>query len=162
MTLIDFCSWLQDRPFSIAIAESAWMFPMIETVHVIGLTLVFGSIAMLDLRLLGLARKNSAVTEVSHDVLALTWCAFVVTAISGVLMFCSAATRYFENTPFRFKIALLVIAGLNMAIFHLFAFRSVRKWDDAIPPPRSARVAGSVSLLSWLGVIFFGRWIGFV
>jgi hypothetical protein len=91
-----------------------------------------------------------------------TWASFVVAATSGFLLFSSAATRYAGLTPFRIKIALLILAGINMAIFHISAYRSVHSWNHNLPTPIAARVAGTLSLTFWIGVIFAGRWIGFV
>ena len=162
MSILDICTWLEASAPAIAIAESEWLFPTIETVHVLALTMVFGSIAMLDLRLLGLANRSRGVSQLSGEVLPWTWTAFVVAAFSGALMFISTATTYYENTPFRIKVALLALAGLNMAVFQLGGYRSVASWDKSLPTPRSARIAAGLSLLLWIGVVFAGRWIGFV
>jgi hypothetical protein len=162
MNILDFCTWLESTPFAIAIAESSWMFPTIETIHVLALVLVIGSIAMLDLRMLGVSNRNMGVLQLSGEVLPWTWSAFCIALISGVLMFASAATRYYGNVPFRLKLILLVLAGLNMAVFHLTAFRAVHSWNHVLPPPATARVAASLSLLFWICVVFAGRWIGFV
>lgn len=156
------CAWLEATPLAVAITESEWMFPTIETVHVLALTLVVGSIAMLDLRMLGVSNKSMGVMQLSDEVLPWTWGAFVIAAISGMLMFISAATKYYANVPFRIKIALLILAGINMAIFHFSAFRAVHKWNMSFPAPVAARVAASLSLLFWIGVVVAGRWVGFV
>ena len=162
MTILEICTWLEETQLGIAIAESEFLFPTIETLHVIALALVFGSIAMLDLRLLGVSNRDRGVMQLSEDVLPWTWGAFVVAAITGALMFVSSATRYYDNVPFRFKLALLALAGLNMAVFHFTAFRAVHNWNFALPTPQAARIAASLSLLSWVGVIVAGRWVGFV
>jgi hypothetical protein len=162
MSILEICTWLEESPLGLAITESEWMFPVIETLHVLALTLVIGSIAMLDLRLLGVANRDRAVSQLAEDTLPWTWAAFVVAAITGVLMFVSAATSYYDNVPFRFKLVLLALAGLNMAVFHFTAYRTVHHWNVALPTPQAARIAGSLSLVFWVGVVFAGRWIGFV
>lgn len=162
MNILGACTWLEATAPAVAISESEWLFPTIETVHVLALTLVIGSIAMLDLRLLGVSTRNRAVMELSDETLPWTWGAFVVAAISGSLMFASAATRYYHNIPFRFKIALLALAGINMAIFHFTAYRAVHSWNMTLPTPLAARVAASLSLVFWVGVVVAGRWVGFV
>jgi hypothetical protein len=101
------------------------------------------------------------VSQLSNDVLPLTWSAFVGAVISGALLFSSKATHYFADAPFRFKIVCLVLAGLNMLIFHSMTYRDVHNWDDDVVTPRAARIAGALSLLFWVGVVVFGRWIGF-
>ncbi len=152
---------LQDLPFALVIAENAWLFPTIETFHVLALAIVVGSISMIDLRLLGIAHRKHAVTHLSHDVLPWTWAGFVVAVASGALMFSAKAVDYWDNPFFRIKLGLLLAAGINMAIFHLFTWRSVADWDQTASAPRAARIAGLVSLLFWIGVVICGRWIGF-
>lgn len=162
MTILDACTWLEATPFAVAISESEWIFPTIETIHVLALTLVVGSIAMLDLRLLGVSTRKYGVMQLSDETLPWTWTAFVVAAISGALMFASAATKYYDNMPFRIKMVLLVLAGINMAVFHFTAYRAVHDWNFRLPTPAAARVAGVLSLLFWIGVVIAGRWVGFV
>ena len=162
MSILSICEWLEASSPAVAISESLWLFPTIETVHVLALTLVIGSIAMLDLRLLGVSTRHRGVMGLADETLAWTWGAFIVAAISGSLMFISAATRYYDNVPFRFKIALLALAGANMAIFHFTAYRAVHAWNMTLPTPVAARVAASLSLLFWIGVVVAGRWVGFV
>lgn len=162
MTILDICTALENSTLGVTITESEWMFPTIETLHVLALALVIGSIAMLDLRMLGVANRDRGVTQLAEDTLPWTWGAFVVAAISGGLMFVSAATSYYDNVPFRIKLVLLALAGANMALFHLTAYRAVHDWNHTLPTPQPARIAASLSLLFWIGVVVAGRWIGFV
>jgi hypothetical protein len=154
-------NWLHDLPLSSAIRVSAWMFPTIESAHVIAITTVIGSIAIVDLRLLGVTSHRKPVTELSTEVLPWTWAFFMVAAITGGLMFMSKAPAYFGNTPFRLKMVLLACAGLNMVAFHFLIYRSVHRWDRDVPTLRSAKIAGLLSLTFWIGVVAAGRWIGF-
>jgi len=154
---------LENNPLGDAVrGDWEWAFPNIETIHVLSLALVFGSILMIDLRLLGVASRNNAVSKLSAEVLPYTWIAFVIAAISGSLMFMSNARIYFHNLQFELKFLCMFLAGINMAVFHFGAYRRVLEWDNRLPPPLPARVAGGVSILLWVSVIFFGRWIGFV
>lgn len=162
MSLLDICTALENSALGVTITESEWMFPTLETVHVIALTLVIGSIAMLDLRLLGVSNRDRGVIELAADTLPWTWGAFIVAAISGSLMFMSAATTYYDNVPFRIKLVLLALAGINMAIFHTTAYRDVHDWSHRLPTPRAAKIAASLSLMFWISVVVAGRWIGFV
>ena len=154
--------WLEALPLSEAIKLSAWMFPTIESLHVIGVALVFGVIAIVDLRLLGIASHSRRFTEVAHDCLHWTWAAFVLAVVTGLLMFISNATTYGNNTLFWWKMALLVLAGINMFIFEVITTRSVANWDAPHAAiPNAARIAGFLSLGLWMGVIATGRWIGY-
>jgi hypothetical protein len=143
------------------IRQSLYLFPVIESLHVIGLTMVFGTVAILDLRLLGLASMHRPFTKIASDVLRLTWPAFALTVITGLLMFITNASGYFNNLQFRCKMALLALGGINMLIFELTSGRTVRSWDQDAVPPMGGRLAGAISILFWIGVIFLGRWVGF-
>ena len=164
MSLSALMSAIQDLPLSAAMrGESAgteWLFPIVETVHVLTLTIVFGSIAMVDLRLVGLTGRGSSISRLSAETLPWTWTAWVLSAISGSLLFMSKAVTYFGNFEFRMKFIFMGLAALNMLIFHFGAYRLVNQWDTGVPPI-SARVAGALSIGFWGAVIFFGRWIGF-
>jgi hypothetical protein len=135
--------------------------PIIESIHVLTAAVVIGTVFIVDLRLLGLASTNRPVTRVSHDLIRWTWIGFVVSAITGALMFAPNAVTYYGNTAFRLKMLLLIAAGVNMLVFELLSSRSVASWDKATVPPTKARIAGGLSILIWTAVIFVARWIGF-
>ncbi|WP_207482001.1 DUF6644 family protein [Arenibaculum pallidiluteum] len=143
------------------VRESDWAFPMIESVHVIALVLVFGTIAIVDLRLLGMPTTSVAFTAIARDCLLWTWAAFGLAVITGALMFVANATSYYDNFPFRMKMLCLVLAGINMAVFELVTFRGVSRWDKDHPVPIAGKIAGTLSLTFWIATITFGRWIGF-
>src|ERR1700712_3926777 len=121
------------------VASSEWAFPTLESLHVIALVTVVGTVAVMDLRLLGLASKDSAVTQLSRDTLPYTWGAFVLALITGTLLFVSKATAYMVNPWFLWKIGFLVLAGLNMAIFHVFTWKTVKTWDNDIAVPTGGK-----------------------
>ena len=144
------------------VRESSAAFPILESVHVIGIALVFGSITVVDLRLLGVAAHRRSALKLIQELLPYTWVAFVACLITGSLMFAANATTYLQNPMFLWKMCVLMLAGLNMAVFHLGPFRRIREWDTTLPPPGRARLAGFSSMALWIGVIFLGRWIAFV
>lgn len=152
---------IQYSELGISIAESLWAFPTLETIHVIALVTVFGTILIMDLRLLGVASQNYPVTAMSRDTLKWTWMGFVVAAITGTLLYISKASSYMINPFFMGKMLLLAIAGLNMAYFHRVTWKTVENWDQSPAVPTSAKVAGITSLLFWVTIVFFGRAIGF-
>jgi hypothetical protein len=161
MDIATFLGSLESTGLAVAIRESLYLFPVIESLHVIGLTTVFGTVAILDLRLLGLASIHRPFTKVASDVLRWTWAAFALTVTTGLLMFITNASGYYSNLQFRSKMALLALGGINMLIFDLTTGRSVHRWDEDAIPPFGGRLAGALSLLFWIGVIFLGRWVGF-
>jgi hypothetical protein len=161
MTLASLLQSLYETHLAAQIRENELAFPLIETVHVLAITLVVGSIAVVDLRLLGGASRERLVSRVANDVLPVTWTAFCVAAISGFLMFMSNAPAYSRNGYFQAKILLLALAGLNMALFQGYVARDLAAWDGRLPTPRAARAAAACSLGVWTLVILTGRWIGF-
>ena len=143
------------------VAGSDWAFPMIESLHVIALVAVVGTIAVMDLRLLGVASRSWAVTALSRDTLPYTWGAFVLAAISGSLLFASKAHVYAISPWFQLKMVCMALAGINMGVFHLTIWRTVHAWDTDMAVPTAGKVAAGLSLFFWVLVIFFGRAIGF-
>ena len=152
---------LEASGLATTIRNSLYLFPLIESVHVIGLTMVFGTILIVDLRLLGVASTRRPFTTIASDVLKWTWLAFAVTATTGLLMFVTNAGTYYHNAYFRAKMALLVLSGVNMLAFELTARRSVHTWDRDAAAPAAGRAVAAVSLVVWIGVIVLGRWVGF-
>src|ERR1700753_3983671 len=152
---------IYDWPISAAIRTDYFWFPFFESIHVIAITLVVGSIFIVDLRLLGITSNKKPVTELAKEVLAWTWGLFVSGVFAGRMMFISKATNYSADEFFRYKMLFIVLAGLNMAVFHLFTFRSVEHWDREVPTLIGAKIAGGLSMICWIVVVFCGRWIGF-
>jgi hypothetical protein len=164
MTLRAFLVSLQDSAIGQLIGGGSgwgWCFPNVETIHVLSIATVFGSILMVDLRLLGVSSRDSAVSKLSQEVLPYTWVAFALAVVSGSLLFISKAEVYFFNLQFRLKFLFMALAGINMVVFHLGAYKRVLQWDSTLPPPAVARLAGGLSLALWVAVIFMGRWIGY-
>ena len=143
------------------IRDSVFLFPMIESTHVIGLALVFGTIAIIDLRLLGLASTHRSFQRMASDILKWTWGAFALTVLTGSLMFTTNASVYYHNLYFRTKMLLLALTGINMLFFELTAGRTIHRWDQAPSAPRAGKAVAVLSLTMWIGIICMGRLIGF-
>jgi hypothetical protein len=143
------------------IRESWYFFPFLEALHVVGLTMVVGTITILDLRMLGIASVRRPVSRVAIDVERWAWIAFLLTALTGALMFITNASVYYYNIFFRLKMAMLLVAGLNVLMFDLTARRSLSQWNGDAKAPPAGRAAAAVSLILWVAIIFMGRWIGF-
>jgi uncharacterized membrane protein len=154
--------WLQSTPIALTIAENDILFPWIESVHVLAIVLVIGTISIVDLRLLGLASRDISARGLMRDIIPYTWGAFAVAAITGSLMFSSDATHYAHNRLFQAKLVMLMLAGLNMAVFHVFGVRDIERWEaPGATPPLAAKTAASISLLVWIAVVSLGRGTGF-
>jgi hypothetical protein len=159
--LDSFLQSLQDTSIATAVREGETLFPWIECVHVLALTLVIGSIAIVDLRLIGLTSRDRTVVQTTASTLPVTWTAFVFAVITGGLLFSSNATTYAHNFFFQAKLVLIVFAGLNMATYHLVIGRGSAGWHTPALTPRRARIVGIISLCLWITIAAFGRWIGF-
>src|SRR5207237_7194668 len=127
--LRDFISYFEDSGLADNIRENDLLFPLIESVHVVSICLVVGSILVIDLRLLGLASLNRPVGRITRAILPLTWSAFAVATASGLLLFISNATKYLENGYFVAKISLICAAGLNMAVFHGISAKDLPRFE---------------------------------
>ena len=162
-TLLAFCKWLERSPLGTEVRESLWLFPVIETVHLLGMVLLVGTIAVLDLRMLGLAMPRESVSQLAERLLPWTWAGFAVMLMTGSLLFTSSAAKtYIHNPSFQIKMLLIFLAGMNALVFHLTVYRRVAAWEFAPVAPLGARIAGGLSLLLWISVVAAGRWIGFV
>ena len=157
-------SWLEyisNTPLALAISQGATPFPLLECIHVVAISAVVGTITIVDLRLLGYRSHRRGVRQLIQDILPYTWGAFALALVAGGLLFASNAPKYAHNTQFQLKLVLIVVAAINMALFHLTIYRRVGQWDDLVPPPLQARIAGATSLCLWIAVVFLGRWVGF-
>ena len=161
MSPLGFCEWLANTPWSIALHESRWGYSIVESIHVLALCLFLGMATILDFRLLGLVMRDLPVSEVVTRLLPWTAAGFAVMVISGVLTFLNAPVRYYENIFFRIKLVALLLAGLNVWVFHSGIWLKVSDWDlDAVAPFR-ARLAGVLSLVLWACIVVAGRMIAY-
>jgi hypothetical protein len=139
--------------------DSLWLYPVVLFAHILGIALLFGSIAVLDVRLIGITRK-AAVKALAGQVLPWSAGSFLLIVPSGLAMFAANAVEFIASPVFAAKIGLIMAAGLNAAIFHTVTFPSVNVWDAVemreLGPPPSARIAGTLSLTLWTSVIACG------
>jgi len=158
MSLLAVCEWLQNTGPATALRQSLWVFPMVEGAHVLGLSLSVGTLLWMDLRLLGVGRmRRQPISKISATLLPWGMAGFLVMFVTGGLLFWSQALDAYNSVYFRIKIALLLLAGINAAVYHLTVYRRMHEWDLSPVPPLAARIAGLFSLLIWAGVILAGR-----
>lgn len=161
MTWTGLLQSLSNSAIGSGIRESNVLFPWIESLHVLMATTVVGTIAIVDLRLIGYASHRKGARQLILDLLPFTWTAFALAVVTGSLLFTSNAEGYAANTQFLSKMGVLLLAGTNMAFFHLTTYRRIAQWGDDLPPPPVVRIAGATSLILWIVIVFLGRWIGF-
>lgn len=183
MELEGLLKWIYGTAFAVSIRENEWLFPTIESVHVLAVTLVLGTIVWVDLRILGVANTDRGLRRFSKELLPITWVMFVFALLSGTALFTSNAVNYANNIFFQLKMLLLIFAGLNMMVFQFWFNARAEAYD----PEHAARIQKELSpsignfrqklhqisffwsgkfsaLLSiciWIAVIALGRWIGF-
>jgi hypothetical protein len=161
VSLLPFFQWLADTPWSIALHESLYMYPLLESVHVLTLCVFVGMAMILDLRLLGWTLRGVPVSELTDRLMPWMKAGFVVMVATGVLLVYAIPVRSYQSIFFRVKVVMLILAGLNAWVFHARVHRRVAEWELAPRPPRAARIAGALSLTLWIGIIVAGRMIAY-
>jgi hypothetical protein len=160
--LLNACHAIEISHLSRYVDTSRVLWPALNTVHLFAMVLLVGGIGAFDLRLLNLAWKREPVSHLAERLLPSTWVAFSVMILTGGLLFISEPqTKYCFNPAFQTKMVLMLLAGINMSVFHFTIYRNVSKWDQASSTPLWAKLVGSFSVILWAGVVIAGRWIGF-
>ena len=155
-----FWSLLSNSKLSQLILESQYGYPIVEIAHIFGFVIMIGSIAMLDIRLLGYGRSFHA-QVLSRYLLPWTVFGFGLAVVAGVLLFMSRAPEWVENPVFQLKCFLLLLGGLNALLFHLGPYRSISHWDTTARIPATAKLAAAISLLVWFTVLACGRLLAY-
>jgi hypothetical protein len=161
VSLLPFCEWLARSEWSIALHESLYAYPLVETAHVLSLLLFVGTVTFVDLRLLGWVFRDLKVSEVTARLLPFTVAGFAISVVTGSLLFYAIPVRTYQSLFFRIKLVMLLAAGVNAALFQRATRRAALAWDRDPTPPLRARLAGGVSLVAWTTVIVMGRMIAY-
>ncbi len=162
MHLVEFVQWLNDRHFSVALRGDDWPFPIIETVHILGLGISVGLVIWIDLRLLGVTMlRHERVSEIVSQLEPWAKAGFIVMFISGLLLLLAEPMKCYTALSFRLKVIMLILAGLNVWYFHAKVYPTVAEWDEAPVLPWRARMVGIFSLTLWFGIIIAGRWTAY-
>lgn len=157
MSLRSWFEWVNEFPSSVAIRESVYGYPYLLTFHAVSMALFAGLIVMMDLRLLGIAYRRTALSQVQKQLFPWQMFTMGLSSVSGLVLLYGQPTRYYGKVFFWLKMALMVAAGVNALVFHLTTYRSVAAWDSSSRVPLGARLAGAFSLVLWAGVVVFGR-----
>jgi hypothetical protein len=155
------CRWLEATGFGTAMRDSLWLFPAVETLHLIGIVALVGSTSILDLRLIGLALPGTPIEALTRRVLPWAWFGFAIQLVTGFALFSSEAVRVYPNGPFRLKMLMIVAAGINAMIFHLTTNRRAAEWERDRTTPVAAKIAGLSSIVLWFGIVIAGRYIAY-
>jgi hypothetical protein len=154
--------WLHDTAFGTLIRESTWAEPIIETVHVLTLTVFLGFVILLDLRLLDVVLRRTPVSLVFQRLNPFLFGSFAIMLVTGISLFAGDPVLFYSTIFFKLKMVLLLAAALNVVVFGLTLGRSLPSWDTLNHTPRGAKITGIVSLVLWIGVVACGRGIAYV
>ena len=161
MTLLQMCEWLESTRLAELVTQSTYGFPIVVAIHLLGLGLSVGTVIWFDLRLLGRVLTSTPVSEVYRRLAPVMMTGFVVMFGSGAVIFTGYAAAAYNNPYFRLKLAMIALAGLNAAVFHVYTQRRLAGWDGWSQPPAGARVAGAISIVSWIVVVLAGRMMSY-
>jgi hypothetical protein len=156
-----FALWLEGTAVSRAVTYYSWIWPACETLHFAGLALLIGNVGLLDLRMLGAAKRLplAPLTRlVRWGVLG-----FAVNLLTGIVFFVGAPSQYVNNIAFQYKLLFIALAGANLAVFNLSGVaRAVGVLGPGDDAPASAKIIAATSLFLWVGVVFWGRMLPFI
>jgi hypothetical protein len=161
MALLDVLQQVQDSPWAMDFLGSQYAYPLVESLHVLGLALSVGLLAIADLRLVGAVMRRQPVGDSLQPLRPWMLAGFVLMFVTGGMLFATQAAKLAVNPLFQIKMLFVALAGANAVWFELKLGRSVASWSDPLTPPRNARLAGLASLACWAVVILFGRWIAY-
>jgi len=157
MSVLGFCEWIEMTWLATQVRETAYGFSILATIHVLSMTFSVGTLIWFDLRLLGATLQPQRVSRIYRQLMPWMMGGFVISVVSGAILFAGYATRSYANTAFRIKLATLVLAGVNALVYHVLTERGIAGWDEALKPPPSAKAAGIISLILWTTIIVAGR-----
>jgi hypothetical protein len=153
----DLCVWLSETQIGRGLLESLYAFPIVEGLHLIGISVSVGVLCWFDLRLMGLVFKDQPVSRVWRQMMPIAAMGFALVFVTGGLLFVAEAVTAYESVHFWIKVGLILLAGANAAYFELKTHPGIAAWDNDAVPPRAARMAGLLSLVFWTAVIITGR-----
>ena len=155
-----FFSWLENSTWAESTRQSLWLYPALEIVHLIGIVILVGSAFMFDLRLLGFS-KNLPVTSLAEHLLPWSRRGLLLIIPSGILLFSTNAITLGVDPTFWLKMTLLVLAALNVLVFHKFIFKVQYQSEDLYELPLPAKISAVISIMAWIGIISCGRLLAY-
>jgi hypothetical protein len=151
--------FLRHTPQGEFLRTAKWGWPIFESLHFVGMSVLLGTVGTFDLRLLGFARGIPYAAL--HRLIPLGISAYVLNALTGISFLSATPDQYLFNLAFRWKVFFFVVAGFNVLFFYSRVFGMLKTRDPNEPPPLGARIAGAVSLCAWIGVMSAGRLLTF-
>jgi uncharacterized membrane protein SirB2 len=160
-SLAEFCTWLDQTALSQAIQiHSSWVVPAVQTIHILAIALVMGSVLMIDLRLVGVVGRAQPVEKVFARFLPFVWWPLLILLASGAIMIIGEPARSLRNPVFQIKV-VLILAAVAVTFAIVRASRSQAAGETARAPRLPVRLLAVLSLAIWVGIICAGRWIAY-
>ncbi|MGD8325047.1 MAG: hypothetical protein PVF50_11840 [Gammaproteobacteria bacterium] len=157
---MEFLTWLESTALADAVRTIPWLYPALESAHYIGIASLVGGIMLIDMRLLGVAKKLRI--ELMVTLLPWVWAGFAINAITGGIIFVYGATGFGTNAAFLVKMSLIAVAGINAFIFEIMARRGRDTWVAAGAAPVAVKAVATLSLILWVSVVTTGRWMAYI
>jgi hypothetical protein len=154
-----FLEWLQTTALAKMVAETLWGYPLLETLHTLGMAMLVGALGLINLRVLGYKAELPILG--TRDLLPLAWLGFTINLISGIALFTSDAVYFWSSYTFRIKILLIVLGGINAFLLSRAAFREAQAGSSRYVATTGIRWVAGSALVFWLGAIIAGRLIAY-
>lgn len=161
MSIESVSSWLATTQTSLVIQEISWVIPTVQTIHILGIAVVIGSILLLDLRMLGLVMPGQPTAAVAQRFLPWIWWTALVLLLSGSILIVGEPERSLPNLTFQIKMGLLLAVLMLTAVFQWGLRRDPQYWERTMLRLTSVRLIAVISLLLWIAIVFAGRWIAY-
>lgn len=161
MFLRPWFEWVETFESSIAFRESAYVYPLTLTTHVVGMCVFAGLVIMMDLRLLGIGNTKTPLSQIQKRLFPWQLLGMFISAGTGILLVYGQPMRFYVSIAFWIKVVMMAVATANLLAFHYGTYRSIAEWDESRVTPFGARLSGVLSLVLWGGVIVSGRLIAY-
>jgi hypothetical protein len=160
--LLAFCEALANTPLSQFVQNTEWIIPLTQTIHILAIAVVIGSVGLIDLRLLGLAGRSQSVSSMARRLLPTVWVSLAVLFCSGSVLIIGEPQRSLANPAFQLKMLMLLLVATMTAFLQGSLRRDVAFWELSPGRRLAAKLTAIVSLLLWVGIVFAGRWIAYI
>ncbi len=157
-----FCDWLENTPVSLIIQSVSWIIPLVQSIHIMAVTVIVGSVLAVDMKLLGAVGRGSPISGATRRFLPWIWVALVVLLLTGATLTAAEPKRELLNWVFRLKMVLIVLVCAVTGAFQVTVSRNASAWGNTPSNQWQARLLAIGTLAIWITIIFCGRWIGYV
>jgi hypothetical protein len=157
-----FTDWLSNTAFSQLLQNVSWIIPSVQSVHIICIAIVMGSVALIDLRLLNITGRSQSIASMTSRLLPWVWVSLVILLITGALLAIAEPVRSLENPAFQAKMLLILCVGTLTLFFQKMVRGDVAFWELSPARRATAKMTAIVSLLMWVAIVFAGRWIAYM